>query len=270
MPAGRIVRWLLRAFAAVAGVVIVAGLVVFSGITRGPVVTGELQFVGLTDRVDVLRDTHGIPYIFAGNTPDLIRAQGFVTAQARLFQMEAYRALAVGRLAEAIGARGLANDREMRTLGLRRNAERHAQRLSPSARAFLEWYAQGVNAYITGHANDLPAELKLAGFRASPWTLVDMVTVLHFINVSQAANYKSELLAQRLIDKFGPQRAAELFPVNVSLDRERKVLATTTSPPTWLGLDAAALSGTDGAALPVAPIAAGSNNWAIGPARSAS
>lgn len=270
MPGGRIVRALLRALAAVAIVLFVAGVVVVSGITRGPVATGELEFAGLTDRVEVLRDTHGIPYVFAGNTPDLIRAQGFVTAQARLFQMEAYRALATGRLAEAIGQRGLANDREMRTLGLRRNAERHAQRLSPSARAFLEWYAQGVNAYIAGHANDLPLELELGGFTPSPWTLVDMVTVLHFVNVSQAANYKSEILAQRLIDKFGAQRAAELFPVNVNPDRERKVLGSAAAPPTWLGLDDAALLPGAGDTAPVAPIAVGSNNWAIGPARSAS
>ena len=68
---------------------------------RGPNFEGDLSVSGLTAPVRVLRDEHGIPYIFAQNTPDLIRAQGFVTAQDRLFQMEGYRAIATGRLPRA-------------------------------------------------------------------------------------------------------------------------------------------------------------------------
>jgi hypothetical protein len=114
-----VLRWLLR-FVVVVVVVAAAALAWnVSGKGRGPKMDGELSFPGLTDRVEVLRDATGIPYLFAANTPDLIRAQGFVTAQGRLFQIEAYRAPASRRLAEAIGERGLASDREMRTLGLR-------------------------------------------------------------------------------------------------------------------------------------------------------
>ena len=266
---GSIVRWLIRTVVALVAALVVALALLSSGVMRGPKVSGELDLAGLTEPVEVLRDEYGIAYVFAKNTPDLIRAQGFVTAQARLFQMEAYRALANGRLAEAIGAAGLANDREMRTLGLRRNAERHARLLSAASREFLDWYAQGINAYITAHADDLPTELKIAGFTARPWTVVDLVTVLHFVNLSQAANYKSELLAQKLIDKFGPQRSLELLPVNVNPDREQKVLESAGVPATWLGLTDAALlvppEGNDFAA----PLAVGSNNWAIGPTRSA-
>jgi penicillin amidase len=264
-----IVRWLLRSLVLAIAVAATAVAWIVSGKGRGPKMDGELSLQGLTDRVEVVRDENGIPYIFAANTPDLIRAQGFVTAQGRLFQLEAYRALATGRLAEAIGERGLANDREIRTLGLRRNAQRHAQRLSPSARDFLTWYAQGLNAYIESHPSDLPAELGLAGFRASRWSLDDMVTVLHFVNLSQAANYKSELLAQRLIDRFGAERAAELLPLNVNPDRERKVLAAAAAAPQWLGVErVAALADTESAGA-AAPVAIGSNNWAIAPARSA-
>ncbi|HPG63310.1 MAG TPA: penicillin acylase family protein, partial [Casimicrobium sp.] len=184
-------RWIVRVLLGLVVVVGAASVWVLSGAARGPNVTGSLAFAGLKDRVDVLRDTNGIPYVFAQNTPDLIRAQGFVTAQSRIFQLTAYRALATGRLAEAIGEKGLPNDREMRRIGLRRNAERHAKLLSPASREFLGWYAEGLNAYIVGNATDLPAELKLAGFTASPWSLEDLVTVLHFVNWSQAANYKA-------------------------------------------------------------------------------
>ena len=268
---GGIVGWLIRTVAAIVLLVVVAAAVLYSGILRGPAVTGNIVLPGLAEPVEVLRDAHGIPYIFARNTPDLIRAQGFVTAQARLFQMESYRALANGRLAEAIGAAGLGSDREIRTLGLRRNAERHAGLLSPAAHDFLDWYAQGINAYIRLHADDMPVELKIAGFTVTPWTVVDLVTMLHFINLSQAANYKSELLAQKLIDKFGAQRALELFPVNVNPDRgDRKVIEGAAPAPTRLGLNDTLMRIPADNDSPAAPLAVGSNNWAVGPTRSAS
>jgi penicillin amidase len=260
-------RWIWRGLGFLVVLAIALAVWVVSGAARGPQVAGSLSFKGLTAPVEVLRDGNGIPYIFAANTPDLIRAQGFVTAQSRIFQMEAYRAIALGRLAEAVGQGGLASDREMRTIGLRRNAERHAQLLTPQAREFLGWYSQGMNAYIEGHPADLPVELRLAGFQARPWSLQDMVTLLHFVNWSQAANYRAEWLMQQLIDKLGADKARDLLPVNTNPDRTRPLGSTAraTELP-WLGVGAA----TQLAAAEMAPIALGSNNWAIAPQRAAS
>ena len=128
-----------------------------------------------------------------------------------------------------------------------------------------------MNAYVAGHAGDLPVELKLAGFSARPWTLDDMVVVLHFVNFSQAANFRTELVVQRLIDKLGPEKAAELFPANVNPDRTQPIIVGSAGADTArLGLaDADPLAGL-AAATPFAPIAIGSNNWAIGRSRSAS
>jgi penicillin G amidase len=254
-------------------VVAAAGVVaVVSGIGRGPRVDGELTLPGLTADVRVVRDEYGIPYIFARNTADLIRAQGFVTAQDRIFQMEGFRAIATGRLAEAIGEPGLVSDRQVRLLGIPRNAARHARLLSPAARDFLSWYAEGMTAYITDHAGDLPVELKLAGFTARQWTLDDMVVVLHFVNYSQAANFRTELVFQKLIDKLGPEKAAELFPANVNPDRTRQPIIVGSAGPGAgrLGLADADPLARLAAATPFAPIAVGSNNWAIGRSRSAS
>jgi penicillin amidase len=250
----------------------------FVGNLRGPKVDGELALPGLTAKVRVLRDEHGIPYIFAANTPDLIRAQGFVTAQDRLFQLEGYRAIATGRRAEAVGEAGLASDRQIRLLGLRRNAERHARLLAPQARDFLLWYAEGMNAYITAHADDHPLELRLAGFTTRPWSLDDMVTVLHFVNWSQAANFKAELGMQKLIDKFGADKALrELLPLNANPDRKLQPVIVGSvdgaAAPGALTLgtpDIELLAGLGEPGAPLAPLAVGSNNWAVGKSRSAS
>lgn len=246
----------------------------FLGSLRGPAVDGDLSLPGLSEKVRVLRDEYGIPYIFAANTPDLIRAQGFVTAQDRLFQLAGYRAIATGRLAESVGEAGLASDRQIRLLGLRRNAERHAKLLAPEARNFLQWYADGMNAYIVGHAGDHPLELKLAGFEPRPWTLEDMVTVLHFVNWSQTVNFKAELVMQKLIDKFGAEKALrDLAPVNVNpLRTQQPVIVGDAFGARQLG-DVQLLAGLGESDAPLAPltqIAVGSNNWAIGKSRSAS
>ena len=236
---------------------------------QGPQVEAQLALPELSGPVTVMRDMYGIPYIFADNTPDLIRAQGFVTGQNRLFQMEFYRLSTPGRLAEVVGEAGLGNDREMRLIGIRRNAERHAALLSPEARAFLGWYVEGLNAYIRDHAADHPAELKMLGLTPTPWTIEDVVTILHFANWSQAANYKAELLTQKLIDRFGLERVrSELLPILTNPDRQAKDSPAIAGTGQALGLAQARmlLSGEEGGEA----LAFGSNNWAVAPARTAS
>src|SRR5271167_186176 len=84
-----------------------------------PQLDGELQVPGLTAPVTVLRDDHGIPTIEAANFNDLFFAQGYVTAQDRLFQMEGMRRFAAGELSEVFGSDYLEHDREQRILGLK-------------------------------------------------------------------------------------------------------------------------------------------------------
>ena len=235
----------------------------------GPQVEGELRLPQLSEPVTVHRDAHGIPYIFAQNTPDLIRAQGFVTAQNRLFQLEFYRRSITGRLAEVVGEAGLANDREMRLVGLRRNAVRHAAGLAPEAREFIGWYVEGLNAYIEGQAGDHPGELKLLGLTPEPWTIEDVVTILHFANWSQAANYKAELLTQKLIDRFGLDYVrGNLLPILVNPDRKQNAARAPQGSASQLALADGRMLLDPGASGEW--LAVGSNNWAVAPARSAS
>ena len=92
--------------------------------------TGELQLPSLQAPVTVHRDEYGIPYIYADSFDDVITAQGFIVAQHRLFQMELYRQIGLGRLAEMIGERGLDSDRLVRLLNIPGIAERQLALLS--------------------------------------------------------------------------------------------------------------------------------------------
>ncbi|MBE2261883.1 MAG: penicillin acylase family protein [Burkholderiaceae bacterium] len=238
-------------------------------------VDGELKLAGLTAPVKVLRDELGVPYIFAANTPDLLRAQGFVTAQHRLLQMELFRATWRGELAASFGPDALPSDVRMRVLGIRRNGDRHALKLDAASRAFLQAYVDGVNAYVKDNTADHPIELKVAGLAPREWSVADLVTLIHFIHYTHATNFKAEIVAQKLIDKLGLERAREIFPLTVNPDwTQAQAMGGQGSAPRLVAGSGQAL-GVDWKDLAAAPETLnhqglGSNNWAVGPGRSSS
>ncbi len=237
-----------------------------------PQVEGQLKLTGLSAPVKVLRDELGVPYIFAANTPDLMRAQGFITAQNRLMQMELFRATWRGELAASFGADALASDIRMRVLGIRRNGDRHATRLDPASRAYFQNYVEGVNAYIEANVPDHPIELKAGGLVPRPWSVADLVTLVHFVHYTHATNFKAEVVAQKLIDKLGLERAREIFPLTVNPDWAARTALDAPAGAArtdWARLD---LEWADLAAAPEAlnHQGLGSNNWAVGPSRTAS
>ncbi|MCF8168722.1 MAG: penicillin acylase family protein [Rhodoferax sp.] len=234
-------------------------------------VDGSISLSGLKAPVKVLRDKAGIPYLFAENTPDLIKAQGFVTAQHRLFQSELFRATWRGELAATLGPDTLPSDIRMRVLGLQRNGLKHAEKLSPESRAFFQHYVDGMNAYIANNASDFPLEFKLLGLQPKPWVVSDLVTLVHYIHYSHATNFKAEVVAQKLIDKLGLERAQAIFPLTHSPDWSTK---TSHAMPDAQRNDWAQLN-VDWNHLAIRPDTLnhqglGSNNWAVGPSRSAS
>src|SRR5438309_1418202 len=113
-----------------------------------PSVDADERLLGLDERVEVLRDTYGVPHVFATDTHDLFFAQGYVTAQDRLWQMDVYLRAAEGKLAEVLGEPALESDRFMRTLGLGRAAQLDLGVISHETRGVLEAYMEGVNKFL--------------------------------------------------------------------------------------------------------------------------
>ncbi|HEY0786603.1 MAG TPA: penicillin acylase family protein, partial [Acidobacteriaceae bacterium] len=126
-----------------------------------PQLDGELEVAGLAAPVMVRRDAHGVAHIKAQSVPDMLRAQGYVTAQDRLWQMDMARRLAAGEGAEILGAKLVPHDRMQRVLAFGPTAERMASSLPPDQLQQLEAYAEGVNRYIAEHRGSLPAEFRL-------------------------------------------------------------------------------------------------------------
>ncbi|HAR98117.1 MAG TPA: penicillin acylase family protein [Syntrophus sp. (in: bacteria)] len=234
---------------------------------------GEIRLSGLQAPVRVVRDGNGTPYIYAQTLDDLLFAQGFVTAQDRLFQMQLTRMFAAGRIAEMVGEKARNLDIRMRTIGFVRQARRHEAILDVRTRRFLGRYLEGVNAFIR-QGRDLPVEFKLAGIRPEPWGIADSLSVIYLMGWDSAANLKSEIVARMLVERLGPEKAREIFPLNINPDERARDAGAgfRVTAPREVQRQII-LSGDAGLIAFLKdekPLAAGSNNWAVGPKRSAS
>jgi len=156
---------------------------------RLPRQAGRLSLAGLQAPVEIIRDSWGVPHIYATNNHDLMFAQGFVHAQDRLWQMDFNRRLVSGRLAEVLGAVALPVDRWMRTIGMRRAAEQDVALISAGTRDELEAYAAGVSAYIA--QGPLPVECALLRYQPEPWMVADTLSWIKMMSWSLSVNWET-------------------------------------------------------------------------------
>ena len=175
-----------------------------------PPLDGEIALPGLHDSVSVWRDAWGIPHVRAANEPDAWFAQGFVTAQDRLWAMEYDRRRAVGRWAEAAGPSAVGPDLQMRRHRLEDAARADYAAAGPRAKTMLDAYAAGVNAFINSDA-PLPVEYAITGITPEPWEPWHGLAIYKVRHIFMGV-FESKAWRARLVKELGPQRAAELFP----------------------------------------------------------
>ncbi len=163
--------------------------------------------------VTVLFDGLGEPHIRASSEEDALVAQGYVTAQDRLWQMDALRRLSGGDLAEILGPALLETDRESRRLRMRRAAEADYLNLPPADRAAMAAYARGVNAFIATHRNNLPVEFTLLGYQPRPWSVIDSILISLHMFRTLTTTWRNELLKRDMMRTGDPKKVSTLFPV---------------------------------------------------------
>jgi penicillin amidase len=206
----RILLWLLLVLALlVAGVAAFAYFVARSAL---PQLDGTLAVKGLSAPVKVTRDNHGVPAIEAATLEDLFLAQGYITAQDRLWQMDIMRRFAAGELSEILGEDTLKIDREQRILGLRAAARKSLQTASARDRAYFDAYARGVNAFMESHSSSLPIEFRILKYRPQPWQAEDSIVIANqMVKDLNYYTFGDTLAHEKILAKLGPELTADLY-----------------------------------------------------------
>jgi penicillin amidase len=215
-------RWPRVLLWSFAGLVLIAALGVTAGVlwlrsaemAALPVLDGEIQIAGLSAPVTVRRDGHGVPHIEAATQDDLFLAQGYVTAQDRLWQMDTFRRNANGELAEILGSSLLRRDKAQRVLQLGLTARRIYANLPAADRKRLDEYASGVNLFIAQHADTLPAEFRLLHYRPRPWTGADSLSIGMMMVQMLDTHWDAKLVREEIsADLHSPKLERDLYPV---------------------------------------------------------
>jgi penicillin amidase len=223
-----------------------------------PQVDGEAALPGLSAPVTVRRDAVGVPHLSGASILDALRAQGYVTAQDRLWQMDLMRRRALGELSEAFGEGALRADKEIRTLGLGDAAGRTLALVPPHLREELDAYAAGVNAFVASHGDALPLEFRLLRYVPRPWEPKDSVAVGKLLAMDLAQGWDGEAFRATVGDALPPDVQEMLFPTLFAQDR------------ILFGRDRASSADARASAALEGDLATGSNNWVVSGTRTAS
>ncbi len=229
----------------------------------------QIALPGIEHPVEILRDTWGVPHIYAHREPDLFFAQGFVHAQDRLFQMDINRRAGSGRISEIIGPAGLLTDRVARHFGWGTAAKAMVDGADTLVRDAMAAYSAGVNAYID--TQPLPLEFALLRYKPEPWGLSSTAAIGAILAWGLSVNWETELLRMVLLEALGPEKAFDLTPLaddqyaaimpDAGVDEQfaRELIDTYRRAMTTLPLKAAA-SGKG----------VGSNSWVVNGGHTAS
>jgi penicillin amidase len=265
MNGGKAMRAGLVAGAAGTGLAAAATAAAWHWLARRPLPKqkGTIELAGLEGSVRVRRDRWGVPHVEAGSAADLWFAEGFCHGQDRLWQMDFYRRALSGRVSEFAGAEGLPVDRLMRTLGMRRTAEREAASLDPELHTLLERFCEGVNA-AAASAKALPFEMQLLRLEFEPWRPADILGLGKLLAFGLSTNWEKELLRADMTRELGPELAAKLDPGYPAGNP-----VVTQEPWSGDGLGLAEQIDAVRRSIGMAAEASGSNNWAVSGALSA-
>jgi penicillin amidase len=239
----------------------------------------ELPVAGLTAPVDILTDPWGVPHIYAATTYDAFWAQGFQVARDRLWQIDTWRRRGLGLLSEVWGAAYVAQDRAARLFLYR--GDMHAEWLAYSSdtKRIVSAFTGGINAYVTMTRADpglLPLEFRELGYEPSCWAPSDVARIrTHGLSY----NLTHEVARALVLRDFGApaeelrRRREPWRELTVPDGLDLSVIPDDVLRDYLLATMPAQLGGPPAAAVPadagLSADAAGSNNWVLSAARTA-
>src|SRR5437868_2400750 len=180
--------------------------------------SGTLAVSGLRQPVNVLRDKWGVAHIFAQNQHDLFFAQGYVASEDRLFQMEVWKRVGQGTIAEVLGPQALERDVNARLLQYRGDMVKEYAAYGSDTKEILTAFTDGINAFIRERRSSqqgFPVEFKLAGFEPEEWKPEDCL--MRMAGYPMTGNSNAELYHAQLVAALGAEKTRSLLDLSPSV-----------------------------------------------------
>ncbi len=166
---------------------------------------------GLEKQVEILRDRWGVPHIYASTVHDLFYAQGYITAQDRLFQIDLWRRAGTGRLAEILGPSAIERDRLARAVNYRGDWNAEWSAYGADTKAIVTAFTEGINAYIRGLGDKRPREFEIAGYSPVLWSPEDCLS--RVAGLTMTGNLTREVSHAEEIQRLGLERASKFIRI---------------------------------------------------------
>ncbi len=216
----------------------------------------SITIQGPSQPVEIIRDRWGVPHIYAQSVHDLFFAQGYIAAKDRLWQIDLWRRIGTGKLAEVLGPAAIERDRLARSVAFRGDWSAEWSSYGPGTREIVTAFTDGINAYIKSLGGVRPLEFRLAGYDPGLWVPEDCLS--RVAGLLMTHNMTSEVKRAEHVQRFGIAAVEKFFSLDPPIPTEIPA-----------GLDLADISHDivrtyEQAVGPVAfSTEQGSNNWVV-------
>jgi penicillin G amidase len=248
---------------------IIGGYVMYRMLlTSLPVYEGTIQSEKIRDEIKIYRDSMAVPYIIAQNDEDVAFALGFLHAQERMFVMDMIRRAGEGRLSEILGEETVPFDLMFRTIGIKKTADLIQEKMNIEMLKLLEAYSDGVNLYIKESKNRFTFEFDILGYQPEEWKPVHSLIIIRMMGWELNLSWWTDLAFTELVQKLGEEKVKEIlpdYPENAPTIIPSEIKKFAAVPRSFIETDKAfrKFIGMNGTHI-------GSNNWTVGPDKSAS
>ena len=180
----------------------------------------EITLDGKDGPIEIIKDSRGVPHIYAQTMNDAFYGQGYIEAMDRTFQMQFVRQVATGQLSEYFGERTLAYDKWTHKKGLPTSIKNTAKVMSkdPEVKASHTAYVDGANLFIGNMSPaDFPFEMKLLGLTPKLWDLESATSIFKYIgNMLAGGNRDIEHTNARIL--LGEKTYSKYYSEKESID----------------------------------------------------
>ncbi len=161
----------------------------------------NINIQGPSRPVEIIRDRWGVPHIYAQSVHDLFFAQGYIAAKDRLWQIDLWRRIGTGKLAEVLGPAVIDRDRLARSVAFRGDWGAEWSSYGPGTREIVTAFTEGINAYIKSLGGVRPLEFRLAGYDPGLWVPEDCLS--RVAGLLMTHNMTSEVKRAERVQRFG-------------------------------------------------------------------